>query len=171
MNSRVSIWENKWKKYSEDKIQPGFHKDQVNEFLLKYINKLINVSDKEKLKQSSILVPLCGKTLDLLYLSQFTTVLGIECAQLAIDEFMNENKLVFNDDVLSKSEGRVFEFNDHPIKIGKIDMIELATLFPIFNMPGPVQYICKLLHFENIYIFMSNILVIWIKFLMYKFRG
>jgi thiopurine S-methyltransferase len=68
--------------------QIGFHLDQVNPNLLKFYPQL-NLS-----APSQILIPLCGKTKDILYFYQEGHhVTGVELSQIAADEFFQENNL------------------------------------------------------------------------------
>lgn len=64
----------------------GFHQAKMNAFLTGYWQKL-------DLKGSeTVLVPLCGKSLDMLWLAkQGHRVLGVELSQQALDEFLTEN--------------------------------------------------------------------------------
>lgn len=76
-----------WLKIWEDKFIP-FHKLQPNDYLLRFIDKL-NLK-----KNDQIFLPLCGKSLDILWLyQQDYSVLGIELSEIAINEFFQENKL------------------------------------------------------------------------------
>ena len=72
----TDFWHQKW---ANNEI--GFHKDQVNPLLTLHINHLsLQTGDR-------ILLPLCGKTLDIAWLlSQGFEVIGIELSQLAIDQ-------------------------------------------------------------------------------------
>lgn len=66
----------------------GFHQDEINDYLLRYWPKL------GVMHNSRILVPLCGKSLDMLWLAeQGHPVIGIEISQLAVESFFNENGL------------------------------------------------------------------------------
>lgn len=79
------FWLDKW-----EKQQIGFHKDGYNEKLLEHYN-LLNLK-----KNDTILVPLCGKTLDLIWLaSKGLYVIGVELSELAINDFFKENNLEF----------------------------------------------------------------------------
>ncbi|NVJ61680.1 MAG: thiopurine S-methyltransferase [Gammaproteobacteria bacterium] len=74
-----NFWLEKW-----EKNELGFHLPQVHPLLKRYFLA----------KQSgTILVPLCGKSLDLLYLMQYQPVLGVELSTLACEQFSHENKL------------------------------------------------------------------------------
>lgn len=64
-----------------------FHRPEVNDLLVKYAATVFDAGDK-------VLVPLCGKSVDLLWLcQQGHGVAGVELAKQAIDEFISENKL------------------------------------------------------------------------------
>ena len=74
-----NAWESRW---NEGRI--GFHRDSVNPHLVTYLNHLKRTGAKE------IAVPLCGKSLDLIWLKeQDWNVTGIELVQKAIHEFFS----------------------------------------------------------------------------------
>lgn len=66
----------------------GFHLDEVNPYLRAYWQKLA-------LKPGSrVLVPLCGKSLDLIWLAeQGYQVVGVEISPIAVKDFFAENHL------------------------------------------------------------------------------
>lgn len=65
----------------------GFHKSETHELLEKHISSL---------KKGNVLVPLCGKTLDMIYLrDRGFEVTGVELSELAVDQFEQENGLSF----------------------------------------------------------------------------
>ena len=67
----------------------GFHQSDINEYLLNYWPKL-NLK-----KGSEVIVPLCGKSSDMLWLrEQGHDVLGIELNPTAVQGFFTENNLV-----------------------------------------------------------------------------
>jgi len=68
--------------------QTGFHQDEVNSCLVRYWPQL-------GLEQGSrVLVPLCGKSLDMLWLrEQGHTVVGVELSRLAAAAFFRENNM------------------------------------------------------------------------------
>lgn len=66
----------------------GFHQQEINRFLRDFWPQL-NVNPK-----GQVLVPLCGKSLDMLWLRKLGhEVLGVELSQKALDEFLAENAL------------------------------------------------------------------------------
>lgn len=78
-----SYWQQRWR---QNDI--GFHRDTVNPILEKYITAF----DLELCEK--VLVPLCGKSLDLRYLlDQGLDVMGVEVSQEAVDAFFNENRI------------------------------------------------------------------------------
>ena len=68
--------------------QIGFHQNEINPWLVRYWSSL-------QLEQHSrILVPLCGKTLDMIWLlDQGHSIIGVEISQLAVEAFFAENRL------------------------------------------------------------------------------
>lgn len=80
---QVSFWQQRW-----DEDQIGFHQPEFNPYLTKYWSEL-DLSD-----QASVFVPLCGKSLDMVWLAQQGhRVLGVECSQKAVEAFFNEQCL------------------------------------------------------------------------------
>ena len=78
----MEFWHDRWQ---SQKI--GWHREIYNDLLLKHwpeINAFGN---------SSVLVPLCGKSLDMLWLAkQGLSVVGLEMVQQAVEAFFHENK-------------------------------------------------------------------------------
>ena len=82
----MEFWHNRW---LSQKI--GWHREIYNDLLLKHWPK-INASGN-----SSVLVPLCGKSLDMLWLvKQGHSVVGLEIVQQAVETFFHENKLEYD---------------------------------------------------------------------------
>ena len=79
------FWHERW-----DKDQIGFHQTEINPYLCKYFSVL------HAPEHSEILVPLCGKSRDLLWLSeQGHPVTGVEINQKAVRAFFAENRISF----------------------------------------------------------------------------
>lgn len=73
---QTEFWHQRW-----ENEQIGFHLGEVNAILLKYW------SDFHVKPDSRILVPLCGKTLDIIWLlRQGMSVVGVELSEIALDE-------------------------------------------------------------------------------------
>lgn len=77
------FWHERW-----TRDQTGFHLPEVNPYLLRHWAGLGLASGAQ------VLVPLCGKSLDLVWLvSQGYRVLGVELSEKAVEEFFNEQGL------------------------------------------------------------------------------
>ncbi|CAA6806235.1 MAG: Thiopurine S-methyltransferase (EC [uncultured Thiotrichaceae bacterium] len=78
-----AFWHSRW----ENK-QIGFHSDSFNVHLEKFW-KSLSVA-----KGATVFVPLCGKTLDMLWLlKEGYKVIGVELSEIAIQDFFSENNL------------------------------------------------------------------------------
>ncbi|MDM3884501.1 thiopurine S-methyltransferase [Pseudomonas sp. BCRC 81390] len=78
-----AFWQQRW---ADNQI--GFHQAQVNPYLQKYWAQL------QRLPGSRVLVPLCGKSLDLAWLAgQGHRVVGIELSRRAVEDFFREHGL------------------------------------------------------------------------------
>jgi thiopurine S-methyltransferase len=78
-SENLSMWSKKWKTGST-----GWHRPKVHESLLKFENDLLPN------KNSHVLVPLCGKTVDMAYLAQHENVqqvVGIDGIAQAMQAF------------------------------------------------------------------------------------
>jgi len=79
----TQFWLERW-----EAGQTGFHQGVVNDYLQRYWPTL----DLEP--NSRVLVPLCGKSIDMLWLeAQGYRVIGIELSRLAAESFFSENGL------------------------------------------------------------------------------
>lgn len=88
MNKGTQFWLNVW----EEGYLP-FHQAQVNADLLSYWPSL------SVRPNSKILVPLCGKSVDLLwFVQQGYQVTGIELSETAVLQFFKENNLSFSEE-------------------------------------------------------------------------
>ncbi len=77
------FWHARWQSN-----QIGFHQNELNPYLVRYWPSL------HLEPQSRVFVPLCGKTLDMIWLlDQGHAVLGNEISQLAVEAFFAEHRL------------------------------------------------------------------------------
>ncbi|WP_397451982.1 thiopurine S-methyltransferase [Pseudomonas sp. NA-150] len=77
------FWHKRWASN-----QIGFHSSEVNPYLLRFWGD-VGISEGAR-----VLVPLCGKSLDLAWLAgQGLKVLGVELSEKAIEEFFSEQQL------------------------------------------------------------------------------
>lgn len=87
------FWKQAW-----EEGRTGFHGEVPHQLLVSY---------RDQLKGPKVLVPLCGKSLDLLYLhEQNFDVTGIELSDLALDQFESEHKLSFEKTIAGPHEYR-----------------------------------------------------------------
>lgn len=76
----ADFWHKRW-----ERNQIGFHQEQVNPYLEQYWPTLAIEAG------ARVLVPLCGKSLDLAWLAgQGLQVLGVELSQRAVEDFFSE---------------------------------------------------------------------------------
>ena len=98
----MKIWESRWQ---EDRI--GFHLKEVNPYLIKFSDQLLFKNPNR------VFVPLCGKTLDLCWLTKKTKkVIGIELVKKAVQDFFAENNiayLVHQEDTFQKLTSKSIE--------------------------------------------------------------
>lgn len=79
----IDFWKQRW-----ENQQIGFHQDQINPHLAQYWSEVAGSEDQ------LVLVPLCGKSLDMIWLAaQGCQVMGVECSEQAIQQFFNEQQL------------------------------------------------------------------------------
>ena len=80
-----AFWHNRWQ---ENKI--GFHLEEVNPYLIAHWPQL-GLSNATR-----VLVPLCGKSCDLVWLAQQgMQVVGVELSELAVEAFFTEQGLAY----------------------------------------------------------------------------
>jgi thiopurine S-methyltransferase len=78
-----SFWHERW-----ERAEIGFHKHEVNEHLRRFWEQLAPPAG------ARVLVPLCGKSLDLLWLAgENHPVTGVELSPLAVAAFFDDNGL------------------------------------------------------------------------------
>ena len=79
----MTFWHDRW----ENQLT-GWHRAEYNDLMVKHWHSL-NAPDG-----SEVLVPLCGKSLDMLWLAdQGYSIVGLEMVEQAIHTFFNENQL------------------------------------------------------------------------------
>ncbi|MCK5726271.1 MAG: thiopurine S-methyltransferase [Thiotrichaceae bacterium] len=79
-----TFWYERWKQG-----QIGFHGLEVNTWLIKYWPHVTKSMENKK-----VFVPLCGKTLDMLWLQdEGYEVIGCEISPIAVQDFFSHNKL------------------------------------------------------------------------------
>ncbi|MCK5639747.1 MAG: thiopurine S-methyltransferase [Gammaproteobacteria bacterium] len=80
---KIDFWHDRWQQ-----DQTGFHQDEINPYLQSFWNNF-NLA-----RGSKVFVPLCGKSLDMLWLKQQGyQVVGNEVSPLAVEAFFRENSI------------------------------------------------------------------------------
>ena len=157
----ADFWHARWK----DNLI-GFHLDEVNPYLKQYWSAL-NLP-----KGSRVLVPLCGKSVDMCWLAeQGYEVIGIELSPLAVAAFFEEQGLTAKKlsdcfDVWQAGAIKIFcgDFFDLlPADIGKIDAVyDRAALVALPTemranyvrqlkslVPGPIKSLLVTVYYEQ----------------------
>jgi len=107
----MNIWESRWQ---ENRI--GFHLNEVNPNLMQFSKELLQYNPDR------VFVPLCGKTLDLCWLSKKTKkVIGVELVKKAVNNFFIENKISY----FLKREANLQKYSSKSIDIYLGDFFNL----------------------------------------------
>ena len=97
-SSTKDFWLDIWQKN-----QTRFHQENFNRHLTKFI------TDLKLAKKTKTLVPLCGKTLDLLFLKSLDLdITGIEISHLAIKQFFLENNLK-----IERQHNNIYQYDEN----------------------------------------------------------
>lgn len=67
----------------------GFHQQSVHPFITEYLSPLLTCQAQQ------VFVPLCGKSLDMVWLAQRLKVIGAELSAIACADFFKEQKLAY----------------------------------------------------------------------------
>ena len=134
--TETEFWVDRW-----NQGQTAFHLDRVNPVLLKVFDSLAIP------RGSSVLVPLCGKTHDLVWLrDQGLNVTGIEVSALAIKDFAVEQGIEFDKSpcssgVLWTSENlRIFEGDFFAVTADELGTVELVyDRAALIALPEPAR--------------------------------
>lgn len=118
----AQFWHDRWAKN-----EIGFHKNEANPFLVKYVHELALK------KGDRVFVPLCGKTLDIPWLlSNGYRVAGAELSALAIDQLFSSLGVT---PTITKN-GRIAHYHANSIDIFVGDLFDVTR-----TMLGPVDAI------------------------------
>lgn len=105
------FWIDRW-----NNNQIGFHQPTYHHYLVKYFTKL-NLQ-----KNDQVLIPLCGKTLDIeFFLQKGISVIGCELAELAVKELFENLKVT--PIISSKDNFKIYSYDKLKIFVG--DFFEL----------------------------------------------
>ncbi|XP_013388822.1 probable thiopurine S-methyltransferase [Lingula anatina] len=104
---RLGEWIEAW-----DSDQVGWHMSGVNHYLKEFLD--VMVAGK---KDAKVLVPLCGKTVDMKWLADLGhTVVGIEGAEKAAKEFFTEQNVPVNIEQCDAIQGKLYRSADNKIR-------------------------------------------------------
>ena len=107
----MGFWKNRWQSQ-----QIGWHRAEYNDSMVKHWPSL-EISDG-----SEVLVPLCGKSLDMLWLAnQGHEVVGLEMVEQAVQTFFQENEL----ETKSVKLGNHIQHSSPPFTIFQGDFLQL----------------------------------------------
>ena len=107
----MNLWESRWQ---SDRI--GFHLKEVNPYLMRFYDQLLHQNTDR------VFVPLCGKTLDLCWLTTKTKkVIGVELVNKAVLDFFAENNI----DYLLQQDETLQKFSSKSIDIYLSDFFDL----------------------------------------------
>ena len=109
----MTNWQDRWKNN-----QIGWHKNDFNQRMIQYLPNL-------NLKRGDcIFVPLCGKSLDMVYLlNQGFKVVGVELSKVAIVDFFSENNIKYD----THKDGDFTIYQGENITIYQGDIFNLQT--------------------------------------------
>ncbi|EDV22806.1 uncharacterized protein TRIADDRAFT_58745 [Trichoplax adhaerens] len=107
---RHQDWSQRW----QNKII-GWHLSQVNPYLNENYQVYLKNNDNP---HSSIFVPLCGKSLDMIWLAQKGhQVVGVEVVEQPCHDFFKENEITYKVQDLQGVEGKILTSQDPKINI------------------------------------------------------
>jgi len=112
------FWLERWKNH-----EIGFHKIEVNPTLLKFQSTLALSPGK------TVLVPLCGKSVDMKWLlNQGVRVVGVELSSLACEEFFKESEILFKKTFKKTEKAQFTLYEAEGITIWCGDFFQLPQL-------------------------------------------
>ncbi|MGV3559762.1 thiopurine S-methyltransferase [Larkinella arboricola] len=132
------VWADSW-----DRSNTHFHRQDVHPYVLKHLTPFA-------LMEKSIFVPLCGRSLDLVYFSQFADrVVGVEQNETLILQFFAENQLAY------EKVGERYISNNltifckdlfalTPNEVGEIDLVYDRASLVTLPLPLRVGYLQKM---------------------------
>ncbi|MEM9103553.1 MAG: thiopurine S-methyltransferase [Pseudomonadota bacterium] len=112
MQEELNFWLQRWENH-----EIGFHQNAFNPWLVKHANQELGVQG------NNVFVPLCGKSLDMLFLlHQGYSIIGVDISRRAIEAFFEENNLSI-ETVIEHHFGR--EYRCESIRLFAADIFDL----------------------------------------------
>eukprot|EP00088_Acartia_fossae_P043231 TRINITY_DN4551_c0_g1_i5.p1 TRINITY_DN4551_c0_g1~~TRINITY_DN4551_c0_g1_i5.p1 ORF type:complete len:450 (-),score=92.03 TRINITY_DN4551_c0_g1_i5:1172-2521(-) len=119
---KVHMWESQYA--SGD---TSWHLDTVNDKLIKHMGELVGNARNGEVLHRTILVPLCGRTKDMIHLyNQGHTVVGCEWVDSVCAQFFTENNIPFTRSQLEGVEGSLYQSEDGRMRIFQCDFLLLS---------------------------------------------
>ena len=142
----MNLWQSRWQ---QDRI--GFHLKEVNPYLMRFSDQLLHQNPDR------VFVPLCGKTLDLMWLSTRTKkVIGVELVSKAVQDFFAENDIEYllqQDETLQKFSSKSIDiylgdfFNLNPDQTSSFKAIYDRASIVAIDKPERREYVDHLISF------------------------
>jgi len=121
---KINVWQTEWQKGNT-----SFHLAHPNPKLLSNLDILLGREGKavDAGDVKTVLVPLCGKSQDLLHLHSLGhNVIGVEWIEQACLEFFSENKLEYSVAPLEGVEGSVYTSAEGRLRLFQCDFLHLT---------------------------------------------
>ncbi|XP_066274732.1 probable thiopurine S-methyltransferase [Branchiostoma lanceolatum] len=111
-------WHAKWRRG-----KTKFHMSKVHPSLQKFYDRLLLGKERAR-----VFVPMCGKTLDLKWLSdQGHAVVGNEVVEMACRQFFEEHDLQYTTERIEGVDGTVFKATDIDLQLFNCDFYKLTS--------------------------------------------
>jgi thiopurine S-methyltransferase len=129
--------------WEEGGRKTSFHRRDVHPYILKYL-------PSHQLKGKRVLVPLCGKSVDLIYFAQHAeAVIGVELAEKAVHQFFIEQALPYTRVGNRYSSGNltIFQgdfFAQSLVQLGTIDLVYDRAALVALPLEMRLRYIDKI---------------------------
>lgn len=140
------FWLARW-----ERAEIGFHQNEINPYLLRFGQAL------SLAVEGCVFVPLCGKSLDMMWLrQQGSRVLGVELSAIAVQDFFKENGLAPNHTHTEKFEcweaGGVRILCGDFFDLSQADMAQVSALYDRASLVAlpPEMRECYTRHLVNI---------------------
>jgi len=134
------FWIESW---DEGGFKTSFHRKDIHPYILEYLTP-------KKLKGKRVLVPLCGKSIDLIYFQKYAKhVVGVELAEKAVYQFFEEQALDFvkegnrfESDQLTIINADFFALNQSDV--GAIDLVYDRAALVALPLPMRLNYVAQI---------------------------
>lgn len=110
----AAFWHNCWQRSSL-----GFHQQSVHPFLSQVLKPRIKAS------HSQVFVPLCGKSLDMVWLAEHFNVIGAELSDIACSDFFADKAIDYQ--ITSQAPFQLYSFDNITLWQGDFFQLPLAN--------------------------------------------